>query len=446
MRYRDGNAMTQSATLDDGSRMSSAGRRCGVSQVSWTVVDQFLLAVANFAANLALARWLTPVQYGGYVSAGALFWIFFAAHSGLLSEPMMVFGSGRFRDRGSSYFGVLAVFHWCISAMISGGLAATGLALLLWGSTASGLGMLGYALGAPAVALLWLLRRTFYLWSHPRLAAVAGGVYLAGMLAILCALYRSAVLSSLTAPLAMAGASVLAIASMLAMRRLPLWTSWRDDFMREVASAHWRYGRWAVVTGIFTWVPGSLYYLIVPLLAGLEANAALNALWNLVMPALHLSQALTLLLVPAFSRVRQDRGSASLTWTALLVLVAGASLYALLIGLFGGPLVDMMYSGRYTQYAHFAWLMGLIALPSAAIAALGSVLRAYERADLVFSAYVVSTAVTCVFGVAAVATWGLLGAILGLLAGYAATMLVMFWWVLRADRWPRPRGAACPGT
>ena len=231
------------------------------------------------------------------MSASALFWLVMNAHGGLLTEPMMVFGSGRFRDRGTSYLGILAVLQWCISAMISGGLAAGGFALMFWGSAESGLGMLGYALAAPAVLLLWLLRRAVYLWSHPRLAAIAGGVYLVGMLALLYALFSLGILSSFTAPLAAAGASALAVAGMMAMRRFPLWSSWRGDLTRQVVAAHWRYGRWAVVTGIFTWIPGCLYYLIVPLLVGLEANAALNALWNLVMPALQLYQALTLLLI-----------------------------------------------------------------------------------------------------------------------------------------------------
>ena len=131
-------------------------------------------------------------------------------------------------------------------------------------------------------------------------------------------------------------------------------------------------------------------------------------------------------------------------WVALIVLVAGAIFYTLVVGLFGGPVMDLVYRGRYTQYSHLAWLVGLIVLPSAAIAVLGSALRAYERPDLVLWAYVASTAVTCVFGVAAVATLGLLGAILGLLAGYVTTMLVMFWWMLRPDLWPEPRAAGSP--
>ena len=50
----------------------------------------------------------------------------------------------------------------------------------------------------------------------------------------------------------------------------------------------------------------------------------------------------------------------------------------------------------------------------------------------------------CVFGVAAVASWGLLGAILGILGGYVTTAAVMLFWVLRTNVWAEPRMAAAP--
>jgi O-antigen/teichoic acid export membrane protein len=59
-------------------------------------------------------------------------------------------------------------------------------------------------------------------------------------------------------------------------------------------------------------------------------------------------------------------------------------------------------------------------------------------------AYVISTAVTCTLGVAAVAAWGLVGAILGLLAAYVTTMLAMLWWMLRTGTRPEPPGRSKP--
>jgi O-antigen/teichoic acid export membrane protein len=430
-------ANKRSSALRYGARASIVGPVFG--QISWTAIDETLIGLANFGANLVLARWLTPLEYGGYMTASALFWIVASAHGGFLPEPMMVFGAGRFHDRLSSYFATVVALHWSVSTVIAGGLAAVGLGLTLWGSQVSGSSVFGYALAAPVVLFLGLLRRTFYVRSVPRSAAGASMIYLVGTLVIVYAVYSVGALSPFTAALTMAGASALAIGAMIATRPVRLWSPCRGQTLREVAAAHWGYGRWAVTTGILMWVPGSIYFLIVPLLAGLEANAALSALRTLVLPALHLNTAFTLLLVPAFARVRQSERAKSPVWIALVALVLAAAVYVLLIGLLGRPLMDLLYRGQYTQYAPLSWLIGLIALPAAAIAVLGSALRACERPDRVLWAYVLSTIVTCIFGIPVVAAWGLLGAILGLLAGYLTTMLVMLWWVLRPDMWAEPR-------
>lgn len=423
------------------SLVRALGRVAG--RTSWAVVDQGLLSFSNFGANLVLALWLSPAEYGGYVAASAVFWITLSGYDGLFIQPMMVFGSGRFHDRPSTYMAILTSFHWCVAAMISAALAAVGLGVMCWGSQLSGLSIFGYAVAAPLVLLQPLLRRTFYVWSHPWRAAVTSASYMAGNFAILYALYRSATLSSFTAPLAVAGASGLAIANMIVMWRFRLWSSWRGEFPREVAAAHWRYGRWAALTGVVGWARGSIYYLVVPVLVGLEANAALNVLWNLIMPAVQLYLAASAVLVPAFSRLRQDPRITSLIWLTLLVLVAGASVYALLIGLFGGRLIDLVYRGRYTQYADLAWLMGLILLPIAAFTTFGAVLRAYERPDRELSANLVATVAACV-GIFAINAWGLLGAVLGLLASCVTMMLVTLWWVLRTDGPSEPQPLAAP--
>jgi O-antigen/teichoic acid export membrane protein len=408
-----------------------------VDQASWAIIDQALYSASSFAVNLILALWLAPVEYGGYMAATAAFWVSFNVYDGLLIQPMMVFGSGRFHDRSNPYLAILLGFHWWIAALISTALAIGGLTLMLCGSQTAGSSVLGYAVTAPSFLLFWLVRRKFYVWAHPRQAAAACAIYVAGLLIIIFALHYAAMLSPFTAPLGAGGASALAVAAIVGMRRFPWRLAWRGDYRREVASVHWRYGRWAVLTGVAGWASGSLYYLVVPALAGLEANASLNVLWNLVMPAILLNFAATALLVPAFSRARQHRRAASLRRVLLLVLVAGASLYALLVALFGGTLIDLVYRGRYSQYAGLAWLMGLIVLPTAATTIFAAFLRAHERPDREVSASLSAAAVAC-FGIIAIEAWGLRGAIGGLLASSITTMLVLLWWVVRTDRLAAP--------
>lgn len=438
MREFDRHGVTETARLGDGMRESVAWIGRALGRISWTVVDEALLGFASFTTNLLLARWLTPAEYGGYMAGSAVYWMIASPHGALLTEPMMVFGPAHFRNRLALYFPILVASSWCISSLIAALLVSGGVALIFLGSKVSGLSMIGYGLAAPITMLLWLFRRTFYVQSAPWLAAATSTIYLVGLLAIIFTLYRSGTLSAFTAPLAAAGASGLAVAGINPWRGLRLRSPWHGQFAREVAVAHWRYGRWALLTGILIWAPGSIYFVLLPLFTDLEANAGLSALRTLVLPALHLYTASALLLIPALARARQKRGAASPIWGLLAVLIAGAAIYALLIALFGRPLMAILFRGQYMQYARYAWLMGLIALPAAGIAALGSDLRARGRPDRVFWAYVIATAVTGTFGVGAVATCGLLGAILGLLAGYVTTMLVLLWWVARLDGGTRP--------
>jgi O-antigen/teichoic acid export membrane protein len=401
-----------------------------VSRASWAVLDQGLFSASTFATNLVLALWVTPAEYGGYMAATAVFWVVLSVHDGLLVQPMMVFGSSRYDDRQTAYRAALIVFQLCISLVISAALAIGGLILTFSASASTAFGLFGYAAGAPLVSLLWLTRRAFYIWAHPRFAAATSAVYATGVLAIVFALHRLNVLSSFTAPLAAAGASALAIAVVGGAWGFRLRWSWQGEFLREAAAAHWRYGRWAVLAGVAWWACGSPYYLVVPILVSLEANAALNVLSNLVMPAILLNAALVPLLVPALSRARHDRRAVALMSVVLIGLMAGALLYALLVGLFGGTVIDLVYRERYSQYANLAWLIGLTVLPTAASTAFSAFLRAHERPDRELSANLCAAVVACL-GVFAIHLWGLPGAIVGLLASGTTGTLVKLWWVLR---------------
>lgn len=416
-----------------GRRASALGRILG--RLSWTITDQSLLGASNFAATLLLARWLPPAEFGGYVAASAIFWMVTSAYSGLVTEPMMVFSAGRFSDDVPAYFGVLVLLNVCVSLIIVAGLAAGGgLLIVVGGSLRVGLAVLGYALATPAILLLAMLRRAVYAYSRPQRAAVAAGIYMVALIALIYVCHRADQLSALTAPMTAAGASLLAAAGVFRRNRSQFRGPRQRGLIWNVMVAHWEYGRWAVVSGALTWVPACFYYLIMPVFVGLGANGALRALMTLVLPANQINNAMTLLLLPAFGRVRGDGRAPRLLWTNLCLLVGASSLYALVIALFAGALMDLFYGGLYNQYADVAWLVGLTAVPTAATAVLGSWLRANERPDRVLGAYVASTVSTFGFGVLAVALWGVFGAVIGLLMGYATTSVVMLWWAARMPR------------
>ena len=62
---------------------------------AWAVSDQGLFAVSSALLNILLARWLTPSAYGAFAVAYSVSLFMGAFHTALLTEPMLVFGSGK---------------------------------------------------------------------------------------------------------------------------------------------------------------------------------------------------------------------------------------------------------------------------------------------------------------------------------------------------------------
>jgi O-antigen/teichoic acid export membrane protein len=392
----------------------------------WAVMDQGLFATSNFVLNMLLARWLTLQDYGAFTIAFTVFLFFGTFHTALLTEPMLVLGPGRYSGRLSEYMDVLLYAHLWFAALGSLMLLLASLGFGLSGSRVFALALLGLALAGPFILFLWLMRQACYVRLEPHLAASGGVLYLALMLAGLYALYQREWLSPVSA-LGVMGFSSLAAGLWLARRLhigMPLWVSHR--LFREICRDHWGYGRWATATEALTWIPSNVYYLLLPAWGGLEATAVLKALWNLTMPILHANAALAALLVPTLTQARRDGRFGHLVRLALTLFTAGAALYWVLLGLFQQQLVSWLYGGQYRGYENLLWLLGFSPLIAGAVKALGAALRALERPDRLFWAYLLSTVVTLTLGLGCMAAWGIVGVGVGFVLSDAAKALAMW--------------------
>lgn len=399
-------------------------------------MDQGLFASSNFAINILLARWLPASEYGAFGVAFAVFLLVGSLHQATLLEPMLVFGSGKYRDRLPEYLGALIYAHVGFAALGSLVLALAGLGFALWGSGAISVAMLALALSEPFILLLWLMRRACYSKLEPGLAASGGALYMILMLAGALVLYRNEWLSTASA-LGVMGASSLAVGLWLIVRLGVRFPSLKGGgLVRDSFGSHWRYGRWSLLNQGLNWVPMNIYYIILPMWGGLGAGASFKALMNLVMPVLQGVWALSMLVLPTFVRAR-DRGDAAFDSSirfALVPFVLGLALYWMLLGLFHLPLVSWLYEGRYTAHADLLWLLGLAPMLAAVKQIMGHSLRALERPDLLFFAYALSAVVALTVGAGLVYLIGIAGASIGLLASQAITGLLALVIYLRMRR------------
>src|ERR1700685_915370 len=106
-------------------RTSLKGWMPWVGKGSLAVLDQGLFASSNFLLNVLLARWLAPADYGAFALAYSIFLLLLVLHNALLTAPMLVFGSGKYRERFREYLGVLLRVHFTLMLPVAAVLAAT---------------------------------------------------------------------------------------------------------------------------------------------------------------------------------------------------------------------------------------------------------------------------------------------------------------------------------
>jgi O-antigen/teichoic acid export membrane protein len=409
------------------------------------ILDQGLFSCTNFVVNILLARWLTPAEYGAFALAYSVFVLLGVFHTAILTEPMLVFGPGRYRERFPEYLGILLRGHF--SLMVPAVLMLVGAAFLLGRIYSASIerALLGLALAAPFILLLWLVRQACYVRLRPERAAAGGLLYLVLLLAFMNALRAGQRLSLVTAFMGM-GIVALVVSVVLMLILDPIWTLEGGSLSAKmVFTDHWRYGRWSVATAGINWFPGNVYYVLLPIWVGLEGSGGLKALMNLAMPAQQSINALSLILLPVLVQSRKESGTHAMAKTMrsfLALFLFGSALYLALLWGLRSEIFRLLYAGKYTEYASWPLLLiGVLPLGACVTAALSNTLRALERPDLVFWCYLASTMVALLVGIPLIVTIGVSGALLGQLFSTLAAGGLMFWFYARFLREKTKPGA-----
>ncbi len=413
---------------DNAGRSSSLAR--WFDRGFWALVDQALFAGSNFFVNVALARWLSPDDYGAFAAAYAVFLLLGVFHTALLSEPLLVYGPGKHRQRLRGYWGLLLRGHARFALFAGTVLALTGGVALLCRQWPLGSAMLTLAVVQSVLFLPWMLRDACYVVSNPRASAMGGMWYFAAVAIGLTVLWEYSLLGIGTALMTMGVGALLACASIVRSLRIPLWHV--EDKPEGVAADHWRYGRWAIATGLTHYVPQNLPLIVVPIiLHDYAPGGALKALLNLTVPFVLAGWAFSNLIVPvlvvrrntpAFGKIAVRVGAGLL----LLAVVVWTPL-----AFFGRQVMDLVYDGHFSQHAPLLWVIGLIPLLTGPAIVMSAALRALERPERVFYGTLASSIVLVALGVPLLVEFGLLGMVIGMAASHIALLVVM-WWTSRA--------------
>ena len=392
---------------------------------TWALLDQGLFAVSNFALNIVLARWLGADAYGAFAIAFTVFLFVGVVHSSLLTEPMLVFGSGRYRDSLSGYFSSLLKLHWTWGWLLAAGLTAVA-AIPFWGGP-SREAILVLAALTGLLLYQWLLRRACYLETRPRFAAEGGALYLLLMLGGIAGLHQAERLSAVGGLLVMGGASL--IAGMFLQHRLArarVFSDGASPDRAEILRQHWSYGSWALLTGILGWVPGNIAMLVLPIWGGTAASGELRAATNLILPVQQLLAAAGPLLLPLLVRSRDHPQFKRRVLGLATVFMIAPLVWALFLGTFGSGLSLWLYDGGFEISSVVLLLLGVQATVAAGVLVAATGLRAMEQPSLVSRGYATACVLSLGVAIPLTASHGVEGAALGgviAVLGNAAVML-----------------------
>ncbi len=418
-------------------RASLTGWVVWVGRGALAILDQGLFASSSFLVNVLLARWLMPNDYGAFAVAFSVFLLLGVFYNALFTEPMLVFGPGKYRERFPGYLGILLRAHFALMLPGAALLAATAFLLGWLYSPAVERAFLALAIAGPFILLLWLLRRAFYVRLNPGGAAVGGGVYLMILVGGALALHAAGRLTPATGFLAMAAASLIACLVLLVLLR-PTWAM-DSSAIRAVAADHWRYGKWPAAGAGPGWVMDNVYFLALPAWVGLAEAGGLKAVLNLAQPALHTILALGALLLPILVRDRDSGGVRAMKRTIKLscaLFLLGSTCYLALLWGFRLQIFHFLYAGKYAAYAGLpVLLVGLLPLAQSLPVAVGGALRALEQPNLAFWSCAGSGAIALVVGVPVASILGVEGALVGLALSYVVMgVLMLLFFVRSVDR------------
>jgi O-antigen/teichoic acid export membrane protein len=396
-------------------------------------MDQGLFAMSNFAVNVMLARWLSPEQYGSFAIVYSILLLIGGFHNSFFTEPMLIFGSGKYASRFSNYLSRLYKLQW--QALLVSAAALVFVAGLMWsaGFADSAQNLSTVAAASPLILSMWFSRRACYTQGRVRIAAVGSGTYFVLVIGGVVLLQSVGLVTTAAAFVVMAAAGLI-VSLMLHRTQLAGAASARHDLVTELGRDHIVYGRWALAATVASWVPNNVYYFVLPLWSDLGTTGALKALLTLTMPISQVTSVLGILVVPHLVRIRNER-SFALSIAALILLFGLASVgYWLIMSTFRLDVVRLLFGQQYVEIADLVVLIGILPILASAAYVSAGALRALERPDLVFRGFLASTFAATVACFVLVPRAGLVGAIVGLLLAVLVKIIVLLWLLVKERR------------
>ncbi len=336
------------------------------------VLDQVLFSGSNFLLNLFLVKLLTPADYGLFGSLYSLYLLTVIVFGAMLLEPYNYYKNRPGDTRQ----------YTTLNAGFANALLLLSLSLTVVGWLAHAY-LFVYASYTLTTCVIYFYKRHFL-----SILSVGRSLYISVLYFILVSagllLLNYVIPQSLfNAFLVLNGATILSVLPVVlsneqfrtVLYRPLVWLQFRDMVIRQK-----KYAFHCVSSGILAWVPGNIYFILLPLFYSSELNAYFKALQNIGLPITHLNIAIVSLLVPFFIRSANPNKLIQQV-SGLFVLIP--VLYLLVILGLSGSIEHYIYNDKYDLKP--LWLCALLLgiIPEIIANVFKAFFRSIDRPELV---------------------------------------------------------------
>jgi O-antigen/teichoic acid export membrane protein len=385
-----------------------------------------------FLVNVVLARNQSKEDYGMFALSYSIFTFLAAIHNAAVLEPFTVYGSGRYRDKYSAYWGLMMSGNVLIGIVLSAGLFLTYLVFTKVAPMLNSRPLLGLAIALSFLLTGLFVRRSFYVIQQPTQAAGASLVYFLVVALELWIATKMRLLSGFSVFLIL-GLSWI-VAGVGLVRELPAGGRPRAflDSEPRYREEHWKYARWVLVTAFVFQFTHQGYYWFVGGLLSVKEVGELKAMYMLIAPIEQVMISLSFLFLPALAAkyASQNMGRFLGTWKRYTLLILAITLtFAFAVRVAGSRIVHILYSGKFDGLGPMLFILALVPLVMGIGNTAGDAIKAAEKPRLIFYAYVSSALATFAVGIPLVKFFGLRGAAWGMIvsaATYSLALLIAF--------------------
>lgn len=409
-------------------------------QIGLSVADQGFTLGGMFLLNVTLARTQTKEDYGIFALSYSIFTFLSGLHNAAILEAYTIHGSGRYHQHFHEYGSLLRRANtWLCAGLTLTLTAAWGVLRWTKPRLASGT-MLAMALTCGIFLMAAFVRRTFYIRRRPDLAARFSATFLFACTVLLLLFLRARPLDSFYAFVIAALAWCIAGLTVRGKWRAGMPEKSVEDIEPQYWAEHWKYSRWVFVTALVFQLTGQAYYWLAAVFLSIKDVGDLRAMYNLVTPVDQIFAAMILLILPMMSfrfASRRMAGLLPLWRTYCLFTILVTSAYAVFMNFFGRQLLHLLYRGKYDDLTSVLGILVLLPVVMGVGNTANAALKASEKPQAVFAAYITSGAATFVLGLPLILHFGIRGAVYGMLASgsiYTTTLCAAFFWLVVAER------------